>query len=172
MHCTNPDKFYDIETPLISDKNNNNNDQMKILSEEEVVHNPDLVEIDEFSMPQEELEPVNHSQEASAAPTRNTLKLSDLPKPGQMIDCTLWNNEEYKNLKIISRAGKATGLNKYFLNVVQEGVARPFCLDFENKVSSWEIAKESENKEEVSETFLLSPSNPLVVLARQNELST
>ena len=163
MHCTNPDQFYDNESSLISDKNNNNNDQMKILSEEEVVHKPDLVEIDDFSMPQEELEPVNHSQEASAAPTRNTLKLSDLPKPGQMIDCTLSNNEEYKNLKIISRAGKATGLNKYFLNVVQEGIDRPFCLDFENKVSSWEIAKESENEEEVSETFLLSPSNPLVV---------
>ena len=101
---------------------------------------------------------------------QKSLKLFDLPKPGQKIDCTLSNNEEYKNLKIISRAGKATGSNKYFLNVVQEGTARPFCLDFENKVSSWEVSKESENEEEVSESFLLSPSDPLVISARQREL--
>ena len=38
-------------------------------------------------------------------------------------------------------------------------------------MSSWEVSKESENEEEVSESFLLSPSDPLVISARQSELS-
>ena len=85
----------------------------KYISEEEIVHKPDLVKIEYFSESQEELEP-DQCKKTPAAPMQKTLKLSDLPKPGQKIDCTLSNNEEYKNLKIISRAGKATGLNKYF----------------------------------------------------------
>ena len=170
MHVTNPDKYYDIETSDTELDKNDSKDGRKIISEK-IVHEPDVDEFEDFSEPQEELQK-DQNKKTPEAPMQKSLKLSDLPKPGQKIDCTLLNNEEYKNLKIISRAGKATGSNKYFLNVVQEDTARPFCLDFENKVSSWEVSKESENEEEVSESFLLSPSDPLVISARRSELSS
>ena len=111
MHCTNPDKYYDIESTDIASDKNDSSDGRKIISEE-IVQEPDVDEFEDFSEPQEELEQ-DQNKKTPEAPMQKSLKLSDLPKPGQKIDCTLSNNEEYKNLKIISRAGKATGVNKY-----------------------------------------------------------
>ena len=50
MHCTNPDKYYDIESTNITSDKNDSNDCQKYISEEEIVHKPDLVEIEDFSV--------------------------------------------------------------------------------------------------------------------------
>ena len=65
---------------------------------------------------------------------------------------------EQDSLRIISRAGKATGSNKYFMNVVQEG-NRPFCPDFENAVTSWIPVSEMDSIDP-AETLILSTSDP------------
>ena len=110
-----------------------------------------------------------------ATTAKRGLKISDLPKPGQIIQCETSNGNVLQGLKIISRAGKATGSNKFFMNVVQ-GENRPFCLDFENSVNSWEATEETKNEdgasEDTSEIFLLSVTDPLVEQAKQKELSS
>ena len=177
MHCANPEKLYDVVSPMTSDVVSKDNDQSDMLSEEEdeLLEPNDSVVIDsgknDVPMPHGELF-ADQGQELPVATVRKALKLSDLPKPGQVIHCVLSDSEELRNLKIISRAGKATGSNKYYLNVVKDG-DRPFCLDFENKVSSWEVAtNECENQEESTEAFLLSTSDPCFDKAKQKELSS
>ena len=46
-----------------------------------------------------------------------------LPKPGQTIKCKFTNDEdqEWKKLNVVSKARKATGKNKYLMNVANEG---------------------------------------------------
>ena len=60
------------------------------------------------------------------------------------------------------------------MNVIQ-GDQRPFCLDFEKSVNSWEaeenIGEGEGASESPSETFLLSLSDPSVEKAKQKELS-
>ena len=43
---------------------------------------------------------------------KKVIAIADLPKPGQRINCKLLDgSDELKDLKVISRAGKATGTN-------------------------------------------------------------
>ena len=68
----------------------------------------------------------------------------NLPKPGQVANYQMTDQTELDNLRIISRAGKATGSDKYFIYDVQQG-NRPFCLDFENAVTSWTPVSEADS---------------------------
>ena len=56
---------------------------------------------------------------------RKVVRLTDLPKPEQVINCKMSDQGELKYLRIINRAGKATGANEYYLNVAQND-CRPF----------------------------------------------
>ena len=42
------------------------------------------------------------------------MKISHLPKIGQILDCHLVDNSQLNKVEIVSRAGKATGANKIF----------------------------------------------------------
>ena len=44
-------------------------------------------------------------------------KISHLPKIGQILVCRLVDNSQLDKVEILSRAGKATGVNKFFMNV-------------------------------------------------------
>ena len=98
-----------------------------------------------------------------------SVKQVNLPKPGQVVKCQMTDQIELDNLRIISRAGKATGSNKYFMNVVQES-NRSFCLDFENAVTSWVSVPEVDSTDP-AETLILSMSDPCVEQAKQEELA-
>ena len=47
------------------------------------------------------------------------MKISHLPNIGQILDCCLADNSQLNKVEILSRAGKATGANKFFMNVSQ-----------------------------------------------------
>ena len=57
-------------------------------------------------------------------------------------------------MNIISKAGKATGRNKYLMNVVMED-GEPFWLDFDKGVSEWKI----KNAESASNSELTTDSD-------------
>ena len=154
-----------------------NKDQTGVLPETEDLSEEDIVE--ENNQEDVPVECHGHNaiqgQDMPATTAKRGLKISDLPKPGQIIQCETSDGNVLQGLKIISRAGKATGSNKFFMNVVQ-GENRPFCLDFENSVNSWEATEETKNEdgasEDTSEIFLLSVTDPLVEQAKQKELSS
>ena len=145
-----------------------NRDQTGMLPETEDLSDEEIIA-------EENVQENIQSQDMPATTAKRASKISDLPKPGQIIQCKTSDGNVLQGLKIISRAGKATGSNKFFMNVVQ-GENRPFCLDFENSVNSWEAVEETENgdvtSKGTSETFLLSVTDPLVEKAKQNELSS
>ena len=68
-------------------------------------------------------------------PSKRLMGSVKLPKPGQIIKCKFTNDkdQEWRKLNVVSRAGKATGKNKYLMNVTTEG-GDPFWLDFEHGV--------------------------------------
>ena len=70
-------------------------------------------------------ENVVEGQDMPATTAKSALKISDLPKPGQVVQCKTSDGNVFEGLKIIIRAGKATGSNKFFMNVAQ-GENRPF----------------------------------------------
>ena len=73
------------------------------------------------------------------------MKSVKLPKPGQTIKCKFTNDEvqEWRKLNMVSRAEKATGTNKYLMNISMEG-GDPFWLDFEHGVLEWETSIEAD----------------------------
>ncbi|CAL4124732.1 unnamed protein product, partial [Meganyctiphanes norvegica] len=149
-------------------------DRAEVLSETEDMDDEGVIEMDNGQVENlviREEQNAGQVQELPATTVSKSLRLSDLPKPGQIVHCRLSDGNDLDGLKVISRAGKATGSNKYFMNVVQ-GNNRPFCLDFENAVNSWRAAEDLENQDEDAETFLLSTSDPSVEQAKQKELSS
>ena len=69
------------------------------------------------------------------------MKISRLPKIGQILDCRLADNSQLNKVEILSRASKATGANKFFMNVSQG--SKTMCLDFEKEVKSWEVIRDT-----------------------------
>ena len=67
---------------------------------------------------------VEQHQTVGDGPTKQNpiQKTIELPKPGQTIEYKLANDDdsEWRKLNVISRAGKATGKNKHFINVALE----------------------------------------------------
>lgn len=84
-----------------------------------------------------ELEQHDVSIRSRGRPSRlkSVPKIVALPTPAQIIKCKLVNDDsEWREFNIISKAGKATGKNKYLINVVMEE-GEPFWLDFEHGVT-------------------------------------
>ena len=80
---------------------------------------------------------VEQHQTVIGGPTKqNSIwKMIELPKLGQTIECKLANDDdsEWRKLNVISRAGKASGKNKYSMNVALEQ-GEPFWRDFQHGV--------------------------------------
>ena len=63
-----------------------------------------------------------------------------LPRPGDIIDCKLNadDEEEWRKLRVLSKAEKATGRNRHIMNVSYEDEDKePFWLDFGKAVLEW-----------------------------------
>ena len=92
----------------------------------------------------------DNKQTHSGRPSKQKLdvKAITLPKPGQIIKCKLAHDDEndWRDMKVINRAGKATGRNKYLMNVILED-GEPFWLDFQNGVCEWKIMDVESNQE-------------------------
>ena len=56
----------------------------------------------------------NERPNLNDVPARKVVNLADQHKPGQVVNCKMADQGELKYLRIISRAGKATGANKYY----------------------------------------------------------
>ena len=70
----------------------------------------------------------------------------NLPQPGDVIQCKMYGNEdeaEWTNMRVISRGGKATGSNKFVMNVSVNG-DRPTWVDFKKSVAEWRLGTESD----------------------------
>ena len=74
---------------------------------------------------------------------------------------------------MISRAGKATGKNKYLMNVAMEE-GDPFRLDFENGVLEWETNEDDRtaNNEGPEVSLLMDSSNVQLDEAKKRELQS
>ena len=98
----------------------------------------DYVPREEIPSPQSMSVPVQEMNQGLSTRSRGrppkTTKTADkvsLPKVGEQIFCKLQDENDWKKLSIISKAGKSTGKNRYIMNVSydKDGDA-PFWLDF------------------------------------------
>ena len=73
----------------------------------------------------------DNSKQIQADACDKPSKSVKLSTPGQTIKCKFTNDEDQKwrKLNAVSRAGKATGKNKYLMTIAMEG-GDPFWLDF------------------------------------------
>ena len=108
------------------------------------------------------------TNEALPEKVMKSVKQMNQPKPEQVVNYQSTDPNELDNLRIISRAGKATSPNEYFKKVVQEG-NRPFCLDFENAITFW-IPVPGVDSTDPAETLILSTSDPYVEQAKLEDL--
>ena len=98
----------------------------------------------------------------------------DVPKVGEDILCKLNSDDgDWTPLKVHSRAGKATGANKYIMNVCK-GDENPFWLDFQKGVLEWKHAStethDVETSDESIEENVLLTNFDNVLEAKQQEL--
>ena len=103
-------------------------------------------------------------------------KFVALPKPGQIIKCKLTDDDDsgWRELSVISKAGKATGKNKHMMNVVMEE-GEPFWLDFDYGVTEWqtiepESTSDIEQTSEVEENVMITYSDAEQKKAKKKEL--
>ena len=105
----------------------------------------------------------------------STPKKTELPKPGQTIKFKLANDtdSEWRKLKVISRAGKATCKNRHLMNVVMEQ-GESFWLDFEHGVSEWQTSETEKHTSCDEENIMISSSNDNLELenAKKKELQS
>ena len=119
--------------------------------------------------PPPEIESLNETPDTEQV-AKKVMKISDLPKLGQILNCRMADDSQLENVKVLSRAGKVTGRNKFYLNVTQDN--KPMCLDFENAIKSWEVINDPETDENelVQESYLSAVEDPLVRNAKKKEL--
>ena len=105
----------------------------------------------------------------------------NLPQPGDEIECKLIGPEEqdnWTNMKVISRGGKATGANKFVMNVSVNG-GLPTWIDFKKSVAEWKVRSDYDEDDSVSHDSFESVDDVLTVqqneedwkIAKENELS-
>ena len=116
MHCSaNVEKTFtddEVQGQVECMKHNgNNNSQTQQLAEVEDLSEEDLVEgLGQDDVPGSPISQDRNKEKPPGA-EKQSLKVSDLPKPGQIIDYKMSNGEVLEDLRIISRAGKVTGAN-------------------------------------------------------------
>ena len=69
-----------------------------------------------------------------------------LPKKGEVVDYIPVNEENWKKATILGRAGKSTGGNKYWLNIIHNDDERPFSIDWQKGVKEWKSHDVSESE--------------------------
>ena len=107
----------------------------------------------------------------------------NLPLPGAEVCCRMIGDGEekdWKNVKVISRGGKATGANKFVMNVSIDG-GHPTWVDFKKSVAEWkhkdqvdeEDAESEDSFESVDEVYAVQElSGYDWIAAKERELSS
>ena len=136
-------------------------------------------------LPEQADEPVMRRTKQRGRPSTKKAKMPEvlLPKSGKVIFCKL-NDEgggvsDWKQLRVISRAGKNTGKNKNILNVSIEG-CDPSWLDFEKSVAEWKSCEEVSIDDNVVESININTDEVLFTdhggdnftLAKESELKS
>ena len=152
--CLNDNQEKNTNNPALSQRKCNETSVQSNSEGEDINLEPsEHVESEEQISNDVELEQ-NASPRSRGRPsrTKSIPKIVSLPAPGQIIKCKLSNDNdsEWKKLNVISKAGKATGKNKYLMNVVVEE-GEPFWLDFEYGVTEWQT-NESEPTSDTGQT--------------------
>ena len=103
-----------VDSEALSQPESNGNEQSRVESAEE---------------PSRVVAPIN-----SIDLLKPVMKISHLPKIGQILDSHLADNSQLNKVEILSRAMAA---NEFFMNVSQG--SKTMCLGFEKEVKSWEV---------------------------------
>ena len=99
------------------------------------------------------------SESVSSSPQRLANKRSKIDgkwhllQPGTKIRCRFHdpsNASKWSSVKVISRGGKATGANKFVMNVSIDG-ANPSWLDFKKSVVEWKLDDVAEDESDISD---------------------
>ena len=104
--------------------------------------NRDLDEIQDPNEPEvlEEIataQNVNREKEIEDASGVKLQTVKTLPKINQCVQFLTPGNNEWQNVKIIGRAGKAKGVNKFWLNVKNLDNNVESCVDWNNGIEMW-----------------------------------
>ena len=165
---TAEDSSTDICSQDMNEINLENSEEEEIFDLDDFTHAPveaDAVPVD-LSI---DAEPRRHSS-VRLMPTSSARNKVDnkwnLPQPGDNIDCRLNENdgqESWTSMRVISRGGKATGANKFVMNVSVDG-GHPTWLDFKKSVAEWRLqCDESEDNNVGSEDSFASVNEAFVV---------
>ena len=92
-----------------------------------------------------ERRPSSVSEECSNPRDRSISNTVHLPNKGEIIDYIPFNDDNWRKATILDRAGKATGGNKYWLNIQHSGDEKPFSIDWQNGVKEWKSHDMSEH---------------------------
>ena len=113
--------------------------------DESISHNKDINENDQLESEQ----PENVSNEPVNTPSDVTI-LVDFEKPkaysvkNDKIEYRFSKDDEYKQVTVLSRGGKATGKCRSFYNIKNEGYREPITVDFD-AFESWQKCTEDVN---------------------------
>ena len=77
------------------------------------------------------------AQRKRGRPTKKTKPKIDLPPINAIIKYQLKNNEDIYIAKVLSKAGKSTGANRYCLNVCNLQSDEKICIDFGKHIDKW-----------------------------------
>ena len=64
----------------------------------------------------------------------------DLPKNNQCVEFKTNDSEDWKRCLILSRAGKASGVNKFWINVRNIDDNTEECIDWKNDIQEWKVS--------------------------------
>ena len=103
----------------------------------------------------------NRSPDVIPEDTSNSINgsaISDtvhLPKKGDIIDYIPFNEVNWKKATILGRAGKATGGNKYWLNIQHPEDEKPFSIDWKNGIKEWKNHDMSDVSDVKNDVFIV-----------------
>ena len=124
---------------------------------------------EEVNAPEEVADHSDKNKQVCRHPTSRRSKVDtkwNLPQPGDVIQCRLYANADptqWTNMRVISRGGKATGSNKFVMNVSVDG-DRPTWVDFKKSVAEWKLQTESDSESSLeSEQSFASVDDVLAV---------
>ena len=87
----------------------------------------------------------SHSQKVQGSQKNKSVLL---PRPNDVVSYIPVGEETWHKAVIISKAGKSTGRNKFYLNIKDYDEDRPKCIDWENGVKTWKPSTENKIVEE------------------------
>ena len=105
--------------------------------------------------------------------SENSISNVNLPKKGDIIQYIPVNEENWRKATILGRAGKSTGIKKYWLNIQHiDDDDKSFSIDWKNGVKDWKSATPDQISNEAEDVFIIEGrhSEKKVEEAKKEEL--